>query len=140
MITDIQSNSIAQAYDLDFEDDLKGFFQNIAIPKGERFSAKRCPDAMFSLTLGELQKKSIKKCKTIILKCKGGEVAEVQAIRKVEIDNQKQVSCIKDIKKIILILESPHTSEFENENMIAPAQGPTGRNIKSYLPSVFCVK
>lgn len=39
---------------------------------------------------------------------------------------------------IILILESPHTDEFDkNGDPIGPANGPTGRNIREHIAKIF---
>lgn len=45
---------------------------------------------------------------------------------------------ITEDKILLLILESPHTDEFDkNGEPIGPANGPTGRNIREYIAEIF---
>lgn len=52
--------------------------------------------------------------------------------------NDRQLSIKKRLKSIILILESPHMDEFDNNfNSIAPAQGITGKYIEMYITHII---
>ena len=41
------------------------------------------------------------------------------------------------VRKIIIVLESPHVDEFEDENAPCPANGTTGRFLRSFWDKIF---
>ena len=129
MIEVVEMANEVQCFDLDFEGDLERFYKDKPVPKGDKFNPCRCPDVIYSKPINIW-----KDHKPNYLKTAGGKIAELQAVKSISISRQRKR--VKDIPKIILVLESPHTKEF-SVGKIAPAQGTTGRDIKKYLPSIF---
>ena len=103
---------------------------------------RRCPDAISRYTLGNIGEDKVDSMSLETIEKKGIEVIhDLQSIPKV-----------KNIPKIIVVLESPHVDEYEVKPCKkdegrncpcrdyvrpAPARGLTGRNIKHYLSRIF---
>lgn len=101
---------------------------------------RRCPDALSTCTLGDMGEDKVDSMslQTIEKECK-------EVIRDLQL-----IPNVKNIPKVILILESPHKDEYTVKGCSkdsncpcidyirpAPVRGTTGKNIKRYLPKIF---
>ena len=94
--------------------------------KSEHFSGQLCPDQYVGL-IKDFKDEDNKAKKDFSFR--------------MDIFNKNTSACvnISDVKNIlVLVLESPHTDEFdENGNPIGPANGTTGRNIREHISKIF---
>ena len=130
-MTDI--NMRIKDFNIDFCEDLRDFYEDGGgkIPKGDKFTECRCPDAMYANPIAELKTLGTK---DEFITTKDRKIAEPQSDG---ITIGGKYRRIKQIPKIILVRESPHRREYKDNKKIAPAQGQTGRNIKEFLPLIF---